>query len=121
VQIVSVFSNQGTKGGKYTLSVGDGFAPGIVVVEVLGCTKATADAKGNITVDMGAGEPRVFFLEANMNGSGLCGFPKQVTQTNASSNSTGSSKKHSDAGQLQASVITIIFGVAIFGAVCLLG
>lgn len=74
VQIVSVFSNQGSKGGKYQLSLQGGFAPGIQVMEVLGCLEHTANEVGNITVEMGAGEPKVFFPISQLNGSGLFGF-----------------------------------------------
>lgn len=55
VNIVAVFSNQGQKGGKYELNVGGGFAPNEHVMEVLSCDKSSADAHGNITVQMGQG------------------------------------------------------------------
>ncbi|KAL4920132.1 glycoside hydrolase superfamily [Aspergillus aurantiobrunneus] len=75
-QIVSVFSNQGTQGGPYQLRVPKAFAPGTEAMEVLSCTKVTADKEGNITVKMDAGEPKVFFPVKKLKGSGLCGFRK---------------------------------------------
>ncbi|KAL2008595.1 hypothetical protein VTN00DRAFT_6789 [Thermoascus crustaceus] len=66
-QIVSVFSNQGSKGGAYQLAPSEEFAPGTEVMEILNCKKVTADNVGNITVEMGAGEPKVFFPVMNLN------------------------------------------------------
>jgi alpha-amylase len=70
-QIVFCINNQSSKGPSYQLSVG-GFAPNDRVVEILNCTTTTASAGGNITAYMGAGEPKVFFLESALNGSGIC-------------------------------------------------
>ncbi|RJE21427.1 alpha-amylase [Aspergillus sclerotialis] len=85
VQIVSVFSNQGSKGGKYQLALQGGFAPGMDVMEILGCTRLTSNEVGNITVEMGAGEPKVFFPISQLNGSGLCGFKSQKKSSNFNS------------------------------------
>lgn len=95
VNIVAVFSNQGEKGGKYELNVGGGFAPNEQVMEILSCDKSSADAHGNITVQMGQGAPKVFFPVANLNNSGICGFEKQSTTAGSNSthsNSTGTKK-----------------------------
>lgn len=99
VQIVSVFSNQGSKGGEYELALAGGFAPGTEVIEVLNCKKLTANNVGNITVSMGAGEPKIFFPVAQMNNSELCGFEKSaVKPASSAKNGTDSSKKN-DAGR----------------------
>ncbi|KAL2861087.1 alpha-amylase [Aspergillus lucknowensis] len=79
VQVVSVFSNQGSTGGSYELVVPGAFAPGTEAVEVLTCARVTADTAGRIVVEMDAGEPKVFFPLKKMPGSGLCGFRKRKT------------------------------------------
>ncbi|KAL2851994.1 glycoside hydrolase superfamily [Aspergillus pseudoustus] len=76
-QVVSVFSNQGSRGGPYNLTIPAAFKPGTEVVEVLSCKKVIADREGKITVDMDEGEPRVFFPVKSMGGSGLCGFKER--------------------------------------------
>lgn len=76
-QIVSVFSNLGTKGGRYDLSVPGAFAPGTEAVDVLSCETVTADDEGKIIVEMNAGKPKAFFPAKKMNGSGLCGYQKR--------------------------------------------
>lgn len=53
---MAVFSNQGKKGGKYQLSIGGGFKPHTEVVEILSCERSTADAHGNVTVQMSHGK-----------------------------------------------------------------
>jgi alpha-amylase len=89
-QIVAVFSNQGSQGGSYQLQLGGGFAPGTQVMEILGCTKATADNTGNITVQMGGGEPKVFFPASSLNNSGLCGYSKKASTNPTDATSTNS-------------------------------
>ncbi|KAL6237343.1 hypothetical protein BDW75DRAFT_228842 [Aspergillus navahoensis] len=73
-QIVSVFSNQGSQGGPYNLTIPGAFKSGTEVIEVLSCERVTADHEGKIVVEMDEGEPKVFFPVRKMNGSGLCGF-----------------------------------------------
>ncbi|KAL4820262.1 glycoside hydrolase superfamily [Aspergillus spinulosporus] len=73
-QIVSVFSNQGSQGGPYNLSIPGAYKPGTEVIEVLGCKRVAADHEGQIVVRMDKGEPKAFFPVKKMNGSGLCGF-----------------------------------------------
>ncbi|KAL4747617.1 hypothetical protein BDW72DRAFT_209457 [Aspergillus terricola var. indicus] len=73
-QIVSIFSNQGSQGGPYNLSIPGAYKPGTEVIEVLGCKRVTADHEGQIVVKMDKGEPKAFFSVRKMNGSGLCGF-----------------------------------------------
>ncbi len=94
VQIVAVFSNQGEKGGVYELSVGPGaFATGTEVMEVFNCTKSNANEAGNVTAKMGGGLPKAFFPTAQMNGSGLCGYPSDKQAATNSSGSQSSAKK----------------------------
>jgi alpha-amylase len=70
-QIVFCINNQSSKGPSYQLSVG-GFAANQEVVEVLTCTTSTASSGGNVTAFMGAGEPKVFYPAAALNGTGIC-------------------------------------------------
>jgi alpha-amylase len=78
-QIVSVFSNQGSQGSPYRLIIPGAFAPGTETMEVLSCRNVTADKVGKITVEMDAGEPKVFYPVKKLDGSGLCGFKKRKT------------------------------------------
>jgi alpha-amylase len=70
-RIVTCINNKSSKGDSYPLSVG-GFAANEEVTEVLTCTTSTASAGGNITAYMSAGEPKVFYNAAALNGSTLC-------------------------------------------------
>jgi alpha-amylase len=91
---VSVFSNQGSKGGSYELNLEGGFAPGTEVMEILNCTRLTANSAGNITVQMGAGEPKIFFPVMNLNKSGLCGFAEATATASGNLNSTNGTDSH---------------------------
>lgn len=118
VQIVSVFSNQGSGGGKYELSVPGAFDPGVQVMEVMNCTKSTANKAGNITVQMGAGQPKVFFPMDQLDGSGLCGSSgKAANGSGSASGNSNSSSKPSAAtvgAPVQASTLalSVLFGIA---------
>lgn len=119
VQIVSVFSNQGSKGGKYQLALPGGFAPGTEAMEVLSCTKITANSVGNITVEMGAGEPKVFFPVMNLNNSGLCGFEKKSSSSSDPSDSkngsdSGSGRKPSAGDHVSVPLHTVLLGSVLF-------
>ena len=118
VQIVAVFSNQGSQGGKYELSVPNGFAPGTEVMEILNCTKSSANSAGNVTALMEGGLPKVFFPTANMNGSGLCGYSKNGTTTGtmAGSGPQPSPTKKSAAFIVEAQIpITLLAAAIAFG------
>lgn len=117
VQIVSVFSNQGSGGGQYELSVPGAFDPGMQVMEVMNCTKTTANSAGNITVQMGAGQPKVFFSMAQLNGSGLCGSSGKAANGSGSTGNSSSSGKHNAAAagaSMQASTLalSVLCGIA---------
>ncbi len=74
-QIIGVFSNLGSGGSTYTLTLTTsetGFTASQVVVEVMGCTSYTTDSSGNLAVAMSAGLPRVFYPMAQLTGSGIC-------------------------------------------------
>ena len=86
VNIVAVFSNQGSQGGSYELQLNNAFQPGTNVTEVLSCNTTVANEAGNITALMGAGVPHAYFPTFQLNGSGLCGSEKA---TNGSSGSQG--------------------------------
>lgn len=70
-KIVFCINNKSSQGDSYELPVG-GFAANEEVVEVLTCTTTTASSAGNVTAFMGAGEPKVFYPAAALNGSGIC-------------------------------------------------
>ena len=73
-QIVGVYSNLGSSGDEYTLTISDtGYASGTEVVEILTCATAVAGEGGNITVEMGSGVPKIFYPAARMTGSSICG------------------------------------------------
>lgn len=118
VQIVSIFSNQGSGGGKYELSVPNAFDPGTQVMEVMNCTKATANDAGNITVQMGAGQPKVFFPSKQLDGSGLCGMSGKAANGSGSaggnSSSTGKHNAATVGAPIQASsfALSVLFGIA---------
>lgn len=112
VQIVTVLSNQGEKGGSYELSVPNAGLPGTEFTEIFNCTTVSANSAGNITVQMGGGQPRVFFPTHQLNGSGLCGTANQAannsTSGNSSTNSSSSGGKHKGAAsQMQANLSTM--------------
>lgn len=90
VQIVSVLSNQGTKGGAYELQVPGAADEGTKLTEVFGCGTVTAGKNGSITVQMDKGEPKVFFPTFNINGSGLCGSEDTTSSSGSSSGSATS-------------------------------
>ncbi|KAL4961922.1 alpha-amylase [Aspergillus stella-maris] len=76
-QVVSVFSNQGSHGGQYNLTIKDAFKPETEIIEVLSCARSTVDEEGEMTVHMDKGQPRIFYPVKKMDGSGLCGFRKR--------------------------------------------
>jgi alpha-amylase len=74
-QIIGVFSNLGSGGSSYTLTLTSsetGFIDGQSVVEVMGCTSYTTDSSGNLAIAMSGGVPRVFYPNAQLTGSGIC-------------------------------------------------
>jgi alpha-amylase len=70
-QVVFCINNQSSKGPNYDLPI-PGFSANDKVVEILSCTTSTVSSGGNVTAYMGAGEPKVFFPAAALNGSGIC-------------------------------------------------
>ncbi|KAI9737441.1 MAG: hypothetical protein M1834_009595 [Cirrosporium novae-zelandiae] len=72
-QIIGVFSNRGSSGSSYTLTLGStGYTSGEVVTEILTCKNVTTDSSGNIAVSMASGLPRVFYPASQLTGSGIC-------------------------------------------------
>ena len=74
-QIIGVFSNLGSSGSSYTLtltSAETGFTASQALVEVMSCTAYTTDSSGNLAVAMASGLPRVFYPKAGLVGSGIC-------------------------------------------------
>ena len=73
-QIVGVFSNLGAGGASYTLTLGNtGYVAREALVEILTCTTVTTDGSGNIAVPMSGGLPRIYYPQAQVVGSGICG------------------------------------------------
>jgi len=121
VQIVTVLSNQGSKGGSYELSVPNAGLPGTEFTEIFNCTTVSANNAGNITVQMSGGAPKVFFPTHQLNGTGLCGTAATALNNsgNSTANSTSSgSKKKGAASQMQANLATMglcgLFAAAVF-------
>ena len=74
-QVVGVFSNLGSGGSSYTLTLTSsetGFNASQAVMEVMGCTSYTTDSSDNLAVAMTGGLPRVFYTKAQLIGSGIC-------------------------------------------------
>ena len=72
-QIISVFTNKGSNGDSYTLTLGNtGYLSGEQVMEILSCTAATVDYSCNLEVSMGQGLPKIFYPAARLAGSGIC-------------------------------------------------
>lgn len=101
-QIVSCVVNQSSSGAKYQLSIG-GFEAGDAVVELLSCTTDTADATGNVTMYMNAGEPKAYILQSNLAATGLCNTTEDA--------STAADKEDAAAG-LRSS-LTLLAGMAV--------
>ncbi|KIM98961.1 glycoside hydrolase family 13 protein [Oidiodendron maius Zn] len=75
-QIISVYSNLGSGGASYTLTLPSsdtGFTANQALVEIGGCTSLSTDGSGNLAVAMGGGLPRVYYPAAQLSGSGICG------------------------------------------------
>ncbi|KAF2119657.1 Dioscin-alpha-L-rhamnosidase precursor [Lophiotrema nucula] len=73
--IRTVLTNQGEKGGAYTLTTQDmGFTKGETVLNVLTCDKYTASDKGEVDVKMSGGKPSVLVPESALKGSGICSY-----------------------------------------------
>lgn len=59
-QIISVFTNKGSNGNSYALSLSNtGYTPGERVMEIVSCTLVTVDNSGNLPMPMGQGLPKV--------------------------------------------------------------
>ncbi|KAA8565961.1 hypothetical protein EYC84_009770 [Monilinia fructicola] len=86
--LVSILSNQGSKGGKYTLAVDGAADPGTNLTEVVTCTSYIANNNGTIYVELNKGEPRVLFPTFQMNGTGICGFDKDASAGTGTATST---------------------------------
>lgn len=74
-QIIGVFTNLGSSGSSYTLtltSAETGFTASQALVEVMSCTAYTTDSSGNLAVAMASGLPRIFYPNAGLVGSGIC-------------------------------------------------
>ncbi|TGO82006.1 hypothetical protein BPOR_0947g00040 [Botrytis porri] len=108
VQIVSVLSNQGSKGGAYTIAINSAADAGTNMTEVITCTSYIASENGTLFIEMDKGEPRVLFPTYQMNGTGVCGFDEDASAGTATSTATAtgsaasaSSTKKGDASGLR--------------------
>lgn len=101
VQIVSILSNQGSKGGGYTLTIDNVADPGTNMTEVVTCTSYIATGNGTVFVEMDKGEPRVLFPSFQLNDTGICGFGAKATGTggkNPTTTGSSPSSTHSKKG-----------------------
>lgn len=73
-ETIMVLSTQGTGSGEYTLTMPVSFLAGTVAIDILDCRNYTVNQRGELSVDMNKGEPRVLFPMDMMEGSGLCGY-----------------------------------------------
>ncbi|KAI9645162.1 hypothetical protein NHQ30_005896 [Ciborinia camelliae] len=87
--IVSVLSNQGSKGGAYTLSIPNAADPGTKMTEVVTCKTYTVDSGGKVSVSLDKGAPRALFPSSKLKGTGLCGEEKDSSAGTSSPSSTG--------------------------------
>jgi alpha-amylase len=74
-QIIAVFSNMGSGGSNYTLTLSSsvtGFTANDPVVEVMSCTPYTTDSSGNLAVPMASGLPQIFYPSTQLTSSGIC-------------------------------------------------
>lgn len=74
-QIIGVYSNLGENGAYYNLSLTaavTGFEDEEKVMEIMTCTLLTTSSDGELIVPMGAGEPKVLFPFAQLDGSSIC-------------------------------------------------
>lgn len=97
-QIVAILSNQGLRGGNYTLQVPGVADPGTNLTEVILCKTVVAGENGTITVPMGQGQPRVYYPTSNLNGSGLCGSNNSSTSLSSSSKGSYGSSNSTSSG-----------------------
>lgn len=76
-QVVGVFSNLGSYGPSYTLTLSfddTGFLASQSVTEILTCTAYSTDYSSDLAVPMAGGLPLIFYPTAALAGSGVCGL-----------------------------------------------
>lgn len=77
-QIVAVYSNlgepQGGGSSKVTVPASSGFVANSAVMEMVGCKRSVVGAGGVLETEIEGGMPAVFFAEAWLKGSGVCGL-----------------------------------------------
>ncbi|KAJ5105270.1 hypothetical protein NUU61_002617 [Penicillium alfredii] len=72
-QTVTILSNLGVQGNKYTLSLSDtGFDAGTKLTEIYTCASITVDESGKVPVPMAGGEPRILYPSSELKGSKVC-------------------------------------------------
>lgn len=72
-QTVTILSNLGAQGSKYTLSLSDtGFDAGTKLTEIYTCASITVDESGKAPVPMAGGEPRILYPSSELKGSKVC-------------------------------------------------
>ena len=92
-QMIGVFSNLGSGGSEYTLTLsGTGYTSGQVVMEIFTCTEVTTDSSGDIAVPMASGLPRVFYPVSALSGSGICSQGTSISTTSTSTSSGSTSR-----------------------------
>lgn len=71
----TIITNQGEGGSSYTLTTsGMLFNKGETVIEILTCTKYTANSNGDVAVQMKGGLPSVLVPATSLAGSTMCGY-----------------------------------------------
>lgn len=76
-QVVAVYTSSGEgkpAGEASKLDLPTAYTSGSMVTDLVHCKNYTVNEYGQLTVEMGGGEPLVFFPAGKLNGSRLCGF-----------------------------------------------
>ncbi|CZR53768.1 related to alpha-amylase A precursor [Phialocephala subalpina] len=111
-QIIGVFSNLGSSGSSYTLtltSAETGFTASQALVEVMSCTAYTTDSSGNLAVAMASGLPRVFYPKAGLVGSGICSAITGSASTTSATSTTSKATTTTTSSCTAATSVAVTF------------
>jgi alpha-amylase len=97
-QIVAVYDNRGQNGASSSLTVTStmsGFSGNEEVMEILTCEVYTTDSSGSLVVQLGGGQPKVFFPKSALPGNGLCQqYTSELARSGASNSAYNISWLH---------------------------
>ncbi|EME84740.1 glycoside hydrolase family 13 protein [Pseudocercospora fijiensis CIRAD86] len=79
-QVITVLNNNGEDTSEFKLDIrGHDLESGTHVTELLSCTNTSVEASGILSVQMGSGQPKVYYPTHLLVDSGLCGMGKTAT------------------------------------------